>query len=84
MTNNVNLESLIIWKKWQNLLLFWKSIVKLILVPKNFFMAGVGIEPAIPGFDDFKPNLSYPNLYLTERALINYTTEATAKRAMWK
>ena len=47
-------------------------------------MAGVGIEPAtaIPGFEDFKPNLSYPNLYLTERALINYTTEATAKRAM--
>ena len=54
----------------------------MILVPKNFLMAGVGIEPAIPGFKDFKPNLTYPNLYLTERALINYTTEATAKRAM--
>ena len=33
---------------------------------------------------DFKPNLSYPNLYLSERDLINYTTETTARRAMWK
>ena len=58
MTNNVNLDSLIIWKKWQYLLLFWKSIVKLILVPKNFFMAGAGIEPALPGFGTL--NLTYP------------------------
>ena len=65
MTNNVNLDSLIIWKKWQNLLLFWKSIVKLILVPKNFFMAGAGIEPALPGFGTF--NLTYPILTYTYR-----------------
>ena len=45
-------------------------------------MAGVGIETVIPGVKDFKPNFSYPNLYLMERALINYTTETTAKKAM--
>ena len=45
-------------------------------------MAGVGIEPAIPGFKDLKPNLTYPNLYLSERALINYTMETTARGAM--
>ena len=56
--------------------------MELIFDKKKLFMAGVGIEPAIPGFKDFKPNLTYPNLYLTERALINYTTEATAKREM--
>ena len=52
--------------------------MKLILVPKNFFMAGAGIEPALPGCGTLNPNLSYPNLYLSERALINYTTERTA------
>ena len=56
-------------------------MVELVLA-KKLFMAGVGIGPAILGFKDFKPNLTYPNLYLTERALINYTTEATAKREM--
>ena len=56
-------------------------MVELVLA-KNFFMDGVGIVPAIPGFKDFKPNLSYRNLHLTERALINYTSEATAKRAI--
>ena len=56
-------------------------MVELVLT-KKLFMAGVGIEPAIPGFKDFKPNLTYPNLYLMERALINCSTEATAKRAM--
>ena len=36
MTNYVNLDSLIIWKKWQNLPLFWKSFVELIFDKKNF------------------------------------------------
>ena len=66
MTNHANLDNLIIWKKWQYLPLFWKSFVELILAQKkNFFMAGVGIEPALPGF--WTLNLTYPILTYTYR-----------------
>lgn len=66
LTNNVNLDSFILWKKLQYLLLFWKSIVKLILVPKNFFMAGAEIEPVLLGFGTL--NLTYPILTYTYRS----------------
>ena len=37
MTNHVNLFNLVFSKKWQNLLLFWKSMVELVLAKKLFY-----------------------------------------------
>ena len=82
LTNFVILHKISTSEKWQNLPLFSKKLRSTDFLKKNSKVAA-GFEPALPGYWTWL-NLSYPNLYLTKRALINYTTETSTRKKFEK
>ena len=66
MTNHVNLFNFVFSKKWQNLLLFWKSMVELVLAKKTFLWLMWELNRRYLGLRIL--NLTYPILTYTYRS----------------